>query len=89
MAFAQKFEKERAAPVEKRRFLEPGLAVEARRDLVSGRGHVASDPRVTRFIGAEETDEVEVAEVAEIKGKGDEDSSGEARGWRGSISWRW
>jgi len=87
MVFTEKFEENRAAPVEEWRLFEPGLAVEARSDPIAGFGHVAGDPGVARFVGADEADDVEVGKVADVEGEDDEDGPGDALGAIGSSGW--
>ncbi len=79
-ADAEEFEAEGCAPVVERRLLEPGLSVEARRDPVAGFGHVAGDPGVARFVGADEADGAEMAEVADVESGEDQDGPADAGG---------
>lgn len=80
MIFAEEFEENSAAPIEKRRFFKPGFAVEARSDPIAGFGHVAGDPGVAGFVWANEADDVEVGKVADVERKDDEDGPGDALG---------
>ncbi len=77
-ADTEEFKAQGCAPIKEGRFLEPGLAVEARGDPVAGFGHVASDPGVARFVGADEADSAEVAEVADVQGGEDQDGPANA-----------
>src|SRR5205814_6472998 len=63
--YAEKLEACGGHPVIKDRLFEPRLPVEARRDPIAALRHVARDPRVTRLIGANETDRAKIAEIAD------------------------
>ena len=81
-ADTKKLETQRGTPIIKRRFFEPGLTVEARRDPVARFHHVARDPGVARLIGTDQADGTEVMEVAEVQSGEDQGNPSEARGER-------
>ncbi len=98
-ANAEQLEAQRGAPIEERRLLEPGFAIEARRDPVAGFGHIARDPGVARLVWPNKTDGAEMAEVADVKCGNDEDGPtdlrrgagarvfGEGNGWFAHGKW--
>jgi len=73
----EKFEKDGPAPIEKRRLFEPRFAVKAWCDPIAGLGHIASDPGVAWFVGTDETDHAEMAEIADVEGGYDQNGPAE------------
>ena len=82
------FEKDRAAPVKKRRLFKPRPAVEPRRYPIVRFRHIARNPRVARFIGTDKSNYLQIAEIADIKGGGDEQRPANALECRGLSFWR-
>ena len=70
--YSKPFEGEPCAPVEKRRLLKPGASIQARGGPVMRLHHVSRNPRIARFIGPEETNYAQMAEVAYIQGRANE-----------------
>ena len=79
-ADTKKLEAQRGTPIIKRRFFEPGLTVEARRDPVARFHHVARDPGVARLIGTDEADGAEIVEVRDVQSGKDQCGPSETRG---------
>ena len=73
---AEEFEEQSASPVEKRRFFEPRLAIKPWSNPVAGFRHVARDPGVTRFVGADKANHTQMAEIADVES--DQDQHGPA-----------
>jgi len=78
-AHAEEFEAQRAAPIVERWLFEPRFSIQARGYPVAGFGHVARDPGVTWLIGTDEADGAEVAEVADVERRRDEDGPADPR----------
>ena len=76
---AKEFEAQRRAPVKERRLLEPRFAVEVGCDPVACLDHIASDPGVSGFVGADEADGAEMAEVADVESRYDESGPADSR----------
>ena len=87
-AHAKEFEADGGAPIIERRLLEPGLAVEARRDPIAGLGHVAGDPCVARFVGADKPIAPRWLKIANVKSDENEDEPDDARGETVCRHWR-
>jgi hypothetical protein len=79
-ADAEELEAEGAAPIKERRLFEPGFSVKARSDPIASLHHVAGDPGVAGFIGADETDGTKVAEVADVERCEDENGPANSGG---------
>ena len=78
-ADAKKFETERGAPIVERGLFKPRFAVEARGDPVAGFLHIAGDPGVAGFVGADEAKGAEIVKIAEVEGGEDQDDPEESR----------
>ena len=83
-AGAKELEEDRASPIEKRRFFEPRLSVKPRRNPIARFRHIARDPGIARLIGTDESNDSEMAEIANIKS--DQDQNGPADALRGRRS---
>lgn len=79
-AHAKKFEANRGSPIIERRFLEPRLAVQTRRDPVACLRHVARDPRIARLVRTDEPDSSQVAEIADVQRGANQRSPADAGG---------
>src|SRR6266478_8168269 len=83
-AIAEKFEEDCATPIEERRLFEPGFSVEAWRDPIATFRHIAGDPGEARLVAADDSNDPEMAEIADVKR--DDDENGPSNALRGCRS---
>jgi hypothetical protein len=83
-ANSENFEAESGGPIIEDGFFKPGFAVKARRDPIAGFGHIASDPCVAGFVGADEAKGPEIVEIADVKCSENQNDPGDTRYWRNS-----
>src|SRR3954454_14364183 len=83
--YAEQFETQRGAPIIQRRLFKPRLAVQARRNPISGFRHIAPNPRIPRFVRADKAHRIQMREVAGVKCAADKDGP-ENCGYEGA-SW--
>src|SRR5208282_6105720 len=77
-AHTEELETQTSGPVVERRFFKPGLAVQSRRDPVTGFRHVARDPGVARLVRADKSYGAEIVKIAEVQCGEDQRDPGEA-----------
>ena len=83
-ADAEELEAKRSAPIEERGLLKPRFSVETRRDPIARLSHVACDPSVTRLIRPDEANCAQMAEVADVERRCDENGPANSGGGAGA-----
>src|SRR5262249_11358946 len=80
LAYSKRTEGRGGRPIVQNGFLKPGLTVKPGSDPVAALGHFTRDGSVARLVGADQTQDTEVAEQASVEDQGDQQRSPERNG---------